>query len=88
MVTKPGRLARSLPDARVIADELTARQVSLSIGGSGGSVYDPNDEVGRLLFNVLDMVAEAEPDLIRLRTREGMKDGKAKGPATRPSEDR
>lgn len=84
-MTKPGRLARSLPDARVIADELTARQVSLSIGGS---VYDPNDEVGRLLFNVLDMVAEAEPDLIRLRTREGMKDGKAKGPATRPSEDR
>ncbi len=24
----------------------------------GGSVYDPNDAVGRLLFNVLAMVAE------------------------------
>ena len=70
VVTKLDRLARSLPDARAIADELTARQVRLSLGAS---VYDPNDPVGRLLFNVLAMVAEFESDLIRLRTREGMK---------------
>ena len=38
VVTKLDRLARSLPDARAIADELTARQVSLNLGGS---VYDP-----------------------------------------------
>jgi len=74
VVTKLDRLARSLPDARAIADELTARQISLSLGGS---VYDPTDAVGRLLFNVLAMVAEF--DLIRLRTREGMKVAKAKG---------
>ena len=68
VVTKLDRLARSLPDARAIAgDELTARQVRLNLGGS---VYDPNDAVGRLLFNVLAMVAEFESDLIRLRTRE------------------
>ena len=67
---------RSLPDARAIADELTARQVRLSLGAS---VYDPNDPVGRLLFNVLAMVAEFESDLVRLRTREGMKVAKAKG---------
>jgi hypothetical protein len=42
-------------------------------------VYDPTDPVGRLLFNVLAMVAEFESDLIRLRTREGMKVAKAKG---------
>ncbi|MEO6145269.1 MAG: recombinase family protein, partial [Dermatophilaceae bacterium] len=42
-------------------------------------VYDPNDPVGRLLFNVLAMVAEFETDLIRLRTREGMKIARAKG---------
>jgi len=60
VVTKLDRLARSLPDARAIADELTARQVRLSLGGS---VYDPNDAVGRLLFNVLAMVAEFESDL-------------------------
>jgi excisionase family DNA binding protein len=75
VVTKLDRLARSLPDAR-IADELTARQVSLNLGGS---VYDPTDAVGRLLFNVLTMVAEFESDLIRLRTREGMRVAKAKG---------
>ncbi len=75
-MTKLDRLARSLPDARAIADELTARQVRLSLGGS---VYDPNDAVGRLLFNVLAMVAEFESDLIRLRTREGMRVAKARG---------
>ena len=42
-------------------------------------MYDPTDPVGRLLFNVLAMVAEFESDLIRLRTREGMKAAKAKG---------
>jgi DNA invertase Pin-like site-specific DNA recombinase len=55
VVTKLDRLARSLPDARAIADELTVRQVRLNLGGS---VYDPTDPVGRLLFNVLAMVAE------------------------------
>ena len=76
VVTKLDRLARSLPDARAIADELTTRRVRLSLGGA---VYDPTDPVGRLLFNVLAMVAEFEADLIRLRTREGMKVAKAKG---------
>jgi DNA invertase Pin-like site-specific DNA recombinase len=76
VVTKLDCLARSLPDARAIADELTTRQISLSLGGS---VYDPTDAVGRLLFNVLAMVAEFESDLIRLRTVVGMKVAKAKG---------
>ncbi len=76
VVTKLDRLARSLPDAREILDELTKREVKLSLGGS---VHDPTDPVGRLLFNVLAMVAEFESDLIRLRTREGMKVAKAKG---------
>jgi DNA invertase Pin-like site-specific DNA recombinase len=76
VVTKLDRLARSLPDARAIATELTARHVRLNLGGS---VYDPTDPVGQLLFNVLAMVAEFESDLIRLRTREGMRVAKAKG---------
>jgi DNA invertase Pin-like site-specific DNA recombinase len=76
VVTKLDRLARSLPDARAIADELTTRKISLSLGGS---VYDPTDAVGRLLFKVLTLVAEFESDLIRLRSREGMKVAKAKG---------
>ncbi len=36
-----------------------------------GSVHDPTDPVGRLLFNVLG-IAEFESDVIRMRTREGM----------------
>ena len=76
VVTKLDRLARSLPDARDILDELTRRNVKLSLSGS---IHDPTDPVGRLLFNVLAMVAEFESDLIRLRTREGMKVAKAKG---------
>ena len=74
--TKLDRLARSLPDARDIADELTRKGVALSLGGS---VYDPNDPVGRLLFKVLGMVAEFEADLIRMRTREGIAVAKARG---------
>jgi DNA invertase Pin-like site-specific DNA recombinase len=76
VVTKLDRLARSLSDARAIADELTARQIRLCLGGS---VYDPHDAVGRLVFNVLAMVAEFEADLIRLRAKEGMRVAKAKG---------
>lgn len=76
VVTKLDRLARSIPDARAIADELTTRSVKLSLGGS---VHDPTDPVGRLLFNVLAMVAEFEAEIARLRTREGMKVAKAKG---------
>lgn len=76
VVSKLDRLARSLPDARDIADELAAKGVRLSLGGS---LYDPTDPVGRLLFNVLGMVAEFEADLIRARTREGMAVARAKG---------
>jgi DNA invertase Pin-like site-specific DNA recombinase len=76
VVTKLDRLARSLPDARDIADEITAKGVRLNLGGT---VHDPTDPVGKLLFNVLGMVAEFEADLIRARTREGMAVARAKG---------
>jgi len=76
VVTKLDRLARSLPDARDIVNELTTRQVKLDLGGS---VHDPTDPVGRLLFNVLAMVAEFESDLIKMRTREGLAVARAAG---------
>lgn len=76
VVTKLNRLARSVRDAHRIADDLAAREVKLSIAGS---VYDPTDPMGKPLFNVLAMVAEFEADLIRVRTREGMKVANAKG---------
>ena len=47
VVTKLDRLARSLRDAKDIVDDLTHREVKLSIGGS---VHDKTDPVGRLQF--------------------------------------
>lgn len=57
VVTKLDRLARSVPDARDIVDELTAAGVKLNIGGS---IHDPTDPIGRLLFTTLSMIAEFE----------------------------
>lgn len=69
-------MARSVHDADEIAADLADREVKLNIGGS---VHDPTDPIGKLLFTVLAMVAEFEADLIRSRTREGMNGAKAKG---------
>ncbi len=69
VVPKLDRLARSVPDARFIADALVARGVRLALGSS---VYDPVDPMGKMFFNILATFAEFEADLIRLRTREGM----------------
>ena len=69
VVPKLDRLARSVPDARTIADALVARGVKLALGSS---VYDPADPMGKMFFNILATFAEFEADLIRLRTREGM----------------
>lgn len=76
VVTKLDRLARSLTDARDIASDLEDREVKLNLGGS---IHDPRDPVGRLLFNVLALIAEFDADLIRARTREGMAIAKARG---------
>ncbi len=76
IVPKLDRLARSVPDARSIADELAARGVTLALGHSR---YDPGDPMGKMFFNILATFAEFEADLIRLRTREGMKIARAKG---------
>src|SRR4030095_7736984 len=76
VVPKLDRLARSVPDARQIADALVARGVKLALGTS---VYDPADPMGKMFFNILATFAEFEADLIRMRTREGMAMARAKG---------
>lgn len=76
VVPKLDRLARSVPDARAIGDDLAGRGVRLQIGAS---VYDPTDPLGKLFFNILATFAEFEADLIKMRTREGMAVARAKG---------
>lgn len=76
VVPKLDRLARSVPDARAIADQLEKKGVKLALGMS---IYDPIDPMGKMFFNILATFAEFEADLIRLRTREGMAIVRAKG---------
>ncbi|UWQ74979.1 recombinase family protein [Leisingera sp. M658] len=76
IVPKLDRLARSVPDARLIADQLEAKGVKLALGAS---VYDPSDPMGKMFFNILATFAEFESDLIRMRTREGAAIARAKG---------
>ena len=76
VVPKLDRLARSVPDARAIADRLRERGVKLALGRA---LYDPGDPMGKMFFNILATFAEFEADLIRLRTREGMDIARAKG---------
>ena len=78
---KLDRLARSVPDARGISDDLAARGIRLSLGGQ---VYDPADPMGKMFFNILATFAEFEVDLLRMRTREGMAVARAKGRLPRP----
>jgi DNA invertase Pin-like site-specific DNA recombinase len=93
VVPKLDRLARSVPDARQIGDSLVARGVKLSLAGT---LYDPDDPMGKMFFNILATFAEFEVDLLRLRTREGMAVARSRGrlkgkqpkscqPASRPS---
>lgn len=76
IVSKLDRLARSVPDARMIGDTLAQRGVKLQIGSS---VYDPKDPMGKMFFNILATFAEFEADLIKMRTREGMAIARSKG---------
>ena len=76
MVPKLDRLARSVPDARAIAEEIEQRGARLQLGAT---VHDPKDPMGKMFFNVLATFAEFEADLMSLRTREGMAVARAKG---------
>src|SRR5215468_4225978 len=76
VVPKLDRLARSVPDARAIGDDLAGRGIRLSLGGQ---VYDPTDPMGKMFLNILATFAEFEVDLLRMRTREGMAVARAKG---------
>ena len=69
-------LARSVPDARIIADLLEKKGVKLAVGVS---IYDPADPMVKMLVKILATFAEFEADLIRMRTKEGMAVARAKG---------
>ena len=55
VVQKLDRLARSVPDARAIADQLQGRGVKLALGRT---LYDPDDPMGKMFFKILATFAE------------------------------
>ncbi len=76
VVTKLDRLARSGRDARDIIEGLSERGVKFALGAS---TYDWNDPFSKMFLSMLATFAEFELDLIRMRTREGMKIARDKG---------
>ena len=75
-MAKLDRLARSVPDARGIADPLCVKGAKLALGQTA---YDPCDPTGKMFFNILSAFAEFEADLIRMRTGEGIAVARAGG---------
>ena len=67
VVPKLDRLARSVPDARDIADSLIARGVKLALGTN---VYDPTDPMGKMFFNILATFADDAVSAV-MRSRAG-----------------
>jgi DNA invertase Pin-like site-specific DNA recombinase len=76
VVTALDRLGRSVRDLHDIADELAAKGTRLE---AGGVTYDPGDPMGRMFFGLLAVFAEFERELLRARTREGMRVAAQKG---------
>ena len=80
VVSKLDRLARAVPDARTIAEELRKRGVKLALGAT---VHDSTDPMGKMFFNIVATFAEFEADLITMRTRGGHGNRKGEGQAAR-----
>ena len=76
VLLKLDRLARSVPDARAIADLLQERGVTLALGRG---LYDPGDPMGKMFLNNLATFAEFKAGLVRMRTSEGMAIARARG---------
>ncbi len=72
-ITKFDRLARSVIDLRNIAKFLQNKDINLKVLHQN---IDTTYPAGRLLFTILDAIAEFERDLINEHVREGIKAAK------------
>jgi DNA invertase Pin-like site-specific DNA recombinase len=79
VVWKLDRLARSLHDLVVIAEDLKGRDVGLKILTGEGAAVDTTHPQGRMIFGILAVMAEFERELISERTVAGMKAAKRRG---------
>jgi DNA invertase Pin-like site-specific DNA recombinase len=79
VVWKLDRLARSLHDLVVIAEDLKGRGVGLKILTGEGAAVDTTHAQGRMIFGILAVMAEFERELIGERTKAGMQAVKSRG---------
>jgi DNA invertase Pin-like site-specific DNA recombinase len=79
VVWKLDRLARSLHDLVVIAEDLKGRGVGLKILTGEGAAVDTTQPQGRMVFGILAVMAEFERELMSERTVAGMAAAKRRG---------
>jgi DNA invertase Pin-like site-specific DNA recombinase len=77
VVTKIDRLARSITDLMGIIERLKAKGVTLRILGSDG--LDTNSPIGKMILQVLGIIAEFERAMMLERQREGIAVARAAG---------
>jgi DNA invertase Pin-like site-specific DNA recombinase len=75
-VWKLDRLGRSLFDLVGLVEDLKAREIGLEVLTGAGASIDTTKPEGRLFFAMFAALAEFERELIRERTRAGMKAAK------------
>lgn len=78
-VWKLDRLGRSLLDLVELVETLKVRDVGLKVLTGAGASIDTTKPEGRLFFALFAALSEFERELIRERTRAGMKAAKRRG---------
>jgi DNA invertase Pin-like site-specific DNA recombinase len=79
VVWKLDRLGRSLLNLVTLVEELNTRGVGLRVLTGHGAMIDTTRAEGRMMFGVLATLAEFERELIRERTKAGMRAAKQRG---------
>lgn len=79
LVWKLDRLGRSMAELVGIVDDLKARDVGLKVLTGEGAAIDTTRPEGRLIFGVFAAFSEFERELIRERTKAGMKAARRRG---------
>jgi DNA invertase Pin-like site-specific DNA recombinase len=79
VVWKLDRLARSLHELVLIAEDLKGRDVGLKILTGEGAAVDTTHPQGRMIFGILAVMAEFERELISERTVAGIEAARKRG---------
>ena len=79
VVWKLDRLGRSLIDLVGLIEELNRRGVGLRVLAGHASMIDTTRPEGRMMFGLFAVLAEFERELIRERTKAGMRAARLRG---------